>query len=248
MSDNHDTDRTRCAEDLAERLLEARKLRESARGDKRLAARRLILREWQAARLARTHAQLLASPRYCRAAEFFLSDLYGATDFSGRDADLAKILPLMTSMLPLSGLRTVLLAAEVDALSERLDAAMVAALGAKLEKGIGDADYAAAYRKVGCRAERERQLDLIEATGEALDALSRKPFLRATLRMMHGPAHLAGLGSLHDFLARGFEAFHAMGRADEFLDSIIGRERVILKALFAAEEIPFAVCPPNRSP
>lgn len=240
MSDDFDTDRSRCAEELAERLLEARKLRESARSNKQLAARRLILREWQAARLARTHAPLLASPRYCRAAEFFLSDLYGATDFSARDADLVKVLPLMTSMLPLSGLRTVLLAAEVDALSERLDAAMVAALGAKLEKGIGDADYAAAYRKVGARAERVRQLDLIEATGEALDALARKPLLRATLKMMHGPAHLAGLGSLHDFLSRGFEAFHAMGRADEFLESIVGRERTILEALFAGVDNPFA--------
>lgn len=240
MSDDLDTDRSRCAEELAERLLEARKLRESARSNKQLAARRLILREWQAARLARTHAQLLSSPRYCRAAEFFLSDLYGATDFSGRDADLVKVLPLMTSVLPLSGLRTVVLAAELDALSERLDAAMVAALGSKLEGPIGDVDYAAAYRKVACRAERERQLKLIEGIGEALDALSRKPLLRATLKMMHGPAHLAGLGSLHEFLARGFEAFHAMGRADEFLESIVGRERAILKALFAGADNPFA--------
>ncbi len=239
MNDISDSERARCAAELAERLLEARKLRESARAEPRLAARRLILREWQAARLARTHAELLASPRYGRAAEFFLSDLYGAADVSARDADLARVLPLMTGMLPVSALRTILLAVEVDALSERLDAAMVAALGGRLEKGIGDADYAAAYRKVGCRAERERQLDLIEATGQALDAVARKPLVRATLRMMHGPAHLAGLGSLHEFLERGFEAFHAMGRADEFLESVIGRERRILQALFAGQEVPF---------
>lgn len=241
MDETHDLDRAQCAAELGERLLEARKLRESAQADRRLAERRLILREWQAARLARTHANLLASPRYARAAEFFLSDLYGATDFSGRDADMVKVLPLMTSMLPLSGLKTVLLAVEVDALSERLDAEMVAVLGGKLEKGIGDADYAAAYRKVGYRGERERQLDLIEATGEALDALARKPFVRAALKMMHGPAHMAGLGALHEFLARGFEAFHAMGRADEFLESVIGRERTILRALFAGEAEPFVV-------
>ena len=241
MEESQDYDRAQCAAELGERLLEVRKLRESARADERLAGRRLILREWQAARLARTHAHLLASPRYSRAAEFFLSDLYGATDFSARDAEMTKVLPLMTSILPLSGLKTVLLAVEVDALSERLDAAMVAALGNRLEKGIGDAEYAAAYCKVGCRAERERQLDLIEATGEALDSLARKPFVRATLKMMHGPAHMAGLGALHEFLERGFEAFHAMGRADEFLESVVGRERDILRALFAGPEQPFAV-------
>lgn len=241
MEDSRDFDRAQCAAELGERLLEARKLRESAKADKRLAGRRLILREWQAARLARTHASLLASSRYARAAEFFLSDLYGATDFSARDADMVKVMPLMTSMLPLSGLKTVLLAVEVDAISERLDAAMVAALGARLEKGIGDADYAEAYREVGCRPERQRQLDLIEATGEALDALARKPLVRATLKMMHGPAHMAGLGALHSFLERGFEAFHAMGRADEFLDSVVGREREIMRALFAGAEKPFLV-------
>ena len=241
MNDSHEYDRASCAAELCECLFEARKLRESAKGDARLASRRLILREWQAARLARTHAQLLSTPRYAQAAQFFLSDLYGAVDFSARDADMVKVLPIMTGMLPLSGMKTVLLAVEVDALSERLDAAMVAALGARLEKGIGDEDYAVAYRKVGCRDERERQIDLIEATGEALDALARKSFVRGALKMMRGPAHLAGLGALHEFLERGFEAFHAMGSADEFLESVIGREKAILRALFVGQADPFAV-------
>lgn len=241
MNDCVDTTRLEVSAALARMLAESRCLRRSANADPVLAGRRLNLREWQAARLARTHADLLESKEFGRGAEFFLSDLYGPQDFSDRDADVERILPLMTSMLPLSGLKTVLLAVEVDALSERLDAAMVAALGAKLERGIGPADYAAAYRRVGRREERERQLELIGATGEALEALSKKAFVRGALKMMHGPAHLAGLGALHDFLERGFEAFRSMRRADEFLATVIGRERRILAALYAGSESPFAV-------
>ena len=82
----------------------------------------------------------------------------------------------MTSMLPLSGLRRCL-AVEVDALSERSTPPW-SRPWEPLERGIGPADYAAAYRRVGRREERERQLELIGATGEALEAPSKKAFVR----------------------------------------------------------------------
>jgi len=241
MDEALDNERAQCAARLADRLAEVRSLRDAAAGDARHAVRRRALREWQAERLMQTYADLLANPRYERAAKFFLTDLYGATDFSARDADLARILPLMARVLPLGGLKAVALAVEVDALSERLDAAMVDALGAALERGIGESEYASAYRRVARRDERQRQLDLIRSTGETLDALSRKSLVRVSIRMMHGPAHLAGVGALHDFLERGFEAFHAMGPANEFLDTVLGREQAILRALFAGSAAPFQV-------
>ena len=46
--------------------------------------RRAELRVWQAARLERTHSDLLASPRYRAATRFFLDELYGSKDFSQR--------------------------------------------------------------------------------------------------------------------------------------------------------------------
>jgi hypothetical protein len=42
--------------------------------------------------------------------------------------------------------------------------------------------------------------------------------LSGMLKLMRGPAHLAGLGELHEFLERGFNAFRGMGSASEFLD------------------------------
>jgi hypothetical protein len=56
--------------------------------------------------------------------------------------------------------------------------------------------------------------------------------------MMHGPAHLAGLGELHAFLERGFEAFKSMRDASEFLETIVTRERAIAVALFAGRDLP----------
>ncbi|TLD43982.1 MAG: hypothetical protein FAZ92_03755 [Accumulibacter sp.] len=229
-----------CAAALRQHLQTAKRLRLQANSEPATAAKRLRLREWQAGRLARTHADLLASPRFGVAAQFFLSDLYGPKDFSSRDEEVERILPLLIRMLPVSALRTVALAVEVDALSEELDSAMVAELErAGMLERIDEDAYAAAYRAVGCRAERERQVTLIRQTGEALDRVARKPLLSTMLRLMRGPAQLAGLGELHDFLDRGFNAFRCMGPADEFLDSIDGKERALLARLFAAAADPF---------
>jgi hypothetical protein len=53
---------------------------------------------------------------------------------------------------------------------------------------------------------------------------------------MRRPARLAGLGELHDFLQRGYDAFRTMGGASEFLNLIVGRERKLLEALFAGDD------------
>ncbi len=231
--EHHDVDRTACVADLKCFLAEARDLRLAAAADPVRGQRRDRLRAWQAARLAKTHADLLASPQFSIAATFFLSDLYGPKDFSERDTEMEKVLPIMTTMLPVSGLRTLLLAVEVDALSERFDAEMVAVLGKRLDQdGLALDDYAAAYRQVGDRDGRELQIRLIGETGEALDALAHKAFAGAALKLMHGPAQLAGLGELHAFLERGFNAFRSLRRADEFLETIVQRERELMVSLF----------------
>ncbi len=236
MSSNvhSDLDRATCSAALAAFIAEARDLRLAAAADPVIERRRASLRAWQAARLARTHADLLASERFGEAAAFFLSDLYGPKDFGERDAELERILPLMTTLLPVSGLAALLLAIEVDALSERFDAAMVGVLGAQLDTPeMSDEAYASAYREVGDRPGRETQIRLIGETGEALDAFAQKPFVRMALKMMQGPAKMAGLGELQAFLERGFDAFRTMRDASEFLDFIVSREREFSAKLFS---------------
>lgn len=227
------------AQRLREGVARVRALRDAARADPVLAQDRLLVRAWQADRLARTYPDLLSSPRYGPAAAFFLSDLYGPKDFSARDEEVARIIPTMTRMLPASALETIALAVELDALAEGFDQQVAVGLR-RLQPGaraleISEAAYAKAYRAAGSAAERERQIWLTGRIGTALDRLARRPLIAGALRLMEGPAHAAGLGALHDFLARGFAAFRDMRGADEFLAVIGARESRINARLFAAD-------------
>lgn len=200
-------------------------------------ARLAELKAWQAARLAQTYADLAASPRYSMATAFFLDDLYGAKDFSGRDEAMLRIYPVMVRTLPKGAVEAASLAVEVDALSEELDRRMATVL----EDGpVTEASYGGAYRKSGTRTERARQIELIGEVGRRLDRLVVKPLVFSTLKLMRGPARVAGLEDLQTFLERGFAAFRHMGGANEFLETIASRETRILSRLFSGQPDPFS--------
>ena len=208
-------------------------LREQIRTHPQDRADRDRLRQWQADRLGRTHHDLLQSERYGPAAEFFLTDLYGPGDCARRDTDVMRVLPTAERFLPESGLKVLAQAIELDAISEELDYLMVVALR-RIDgiDPISGAHYAIAYRAVGERELREHQITLVNELGATLDRLARKPLLGTTLKLIAGPAHLAGFGELFDFVDRGYRVCHHMGRADEFLATIANRETAIMTALF----------------
>jgi hypothetical protein len=201
--------------------------------------RREALRAWQAQRLAFTHADLLADRRYARAAAFFLDELYGAKDFSQRDRELDRVIPTLARFLPEAALQTIADAVELDALSERLDLATARALVADPRargRPIDDPAYARAYRRAGSRVDRERQIELIDHIGGALDRLVKHPLLGGLLRAMEGPARLAGLTAMHEFLQSGFAAFRHMGGASIFLQRVRERETALMRRLFAGDD------------
>ena len=208
-------------------------LREQMRSHPQDMQDRDCLRQWQADRLERTHRDLLESDRYGPAARFFLTDLYGPGDSARRDADVMRVMPTAERLLPESGHKVLAQAIELDALSEELDYLMVVAL-----RRIGGLNpitaehYTIAYRAVGEQARREHQIALVSQLGMTLDRLARKPLLGATLKLVSGPAHLAGLGELFSFVERGYQVCHQMGRANEFLETIASRETAIMTALF----------------
>jgi hypothetical protein len=205
------------------------------------------LRRWQTARLRAGFADFLADPVRRPAAEFFLSDLYSDKDFSARDRDAARILPMMSRLLPDSLLRAATDAIELAVLSHALDLRMAAALARRRNPAapITDEDYGRAYREVGLPRLRERQIGLIVRVGEALDAAVHKHGVHKLLRASRLPAQLAGLHELQAFLERGFEAFGALGGAGPFLRDLESREREISRRLFARHPRPFAQ--PNSS-
>ncbi len=215
---------------------EVARLRREIAADVRTRTTVDVVKRWQAQRLARTHRRLLEDPRYSAAARFFLDDLYGAKDFSRRDAELGRLVPMMVRLLPEAALETIADAIEMDALSERLDLALARELAEDDVSRVDAARYARAYRRAGSRAERERQLALIASVGESLDRLVRRPTVGRLLKSMARPAQLAGLAEMQDFLVRGFEAFRAIGGAYGFLQTIEARERAILEALYAGAD------------
>lgn len=205
--------------------------RKAARSDLATEAARSVLRNFQAARMARTHADLLASPESHDAAQFFLTDLYGSGDLTQRDANLARIIPMMERALPVAALRTITDAVALDALSEKLDLAMAAHLG----ENFAEADYIAGYRNWTDRADRERQLGYVQSVGAALCDLVHKPMIGSTLALMRGPARLANLSDLQNFLERGFKAFHKMKNPEAFVMMVVRRERAIMAHLYAGD-------------
>jgi hypothetical protein len=194
-----------------------------------LASEVAALKTYQQRRFARTHAGLLAHPRYGRAANFFLNELYGPQDFTQRDAQFSRIVPALVRLFPADTVATVESLAAVHALSERLDTAMAIHLdGAAPTRS----SYVRAWQATGEPQARARQIALVMSVGEALDRHTRSFVLRASLKAMRGPARAAGMGALQTFLEAGFEAFGAMGGAREFLATIHARETALIQRLF----------------
>jgi len=227
-------DKAALAAELRADLARAMAMRAAARASAADHADRVQLRAFQAARLARTYADLLASPRYGPAAEFFLAELYGTRDRTERDQTISKVVPVLTKMLPAGALRALAVAVRLDALSEELDMAIVRALREDGGlAGLDEARYARAWRRCANRPQREQQIALIMEAGKALDRLTKISAVGVALRLMRGPAHAAGFGSVQVFLEAGFKAFAHMGDATGFLDTIRTREAAAAERLFA---------------
>ncbi|MDP1611448.1 MAG: hypothetical protein Q8M11_10350 [Sulfuritalea sp.] len=234
-----DLDKDAIGHELAACIAEARELR-AARAKDRRPEDYPRLKGFQATRLAHSYADLLASERYRPAAEFFLSDLYGPKDFRSRDEELARVVPIMVHILPTRALATLLEAVKMDTLSESLDTDMVLALRRGGHAAAIDwPAYVAAYRRCGRRKDRELQITLVDQIGKTLDHLTRMPLVRVSLKLMSGPAHLAGLGALDDFLQGGYDAFSDMKGADEFLEIVTARETALMREMFANPDARF---------
>ncbi len=236
---------------LDELLVRNRSLRAQFSDDPGLQEELQALQRWQAGRLERTYADLQERERYRPGVEFFLEELYTDKDYLPRDTQLERASPILKRMLPAQAQESMRMAVQLEVLSQELDGEMTRALGAG--KAIDEESYAEAYRTVGRREDRERQIGFILEAGRDLERLVKLPMIYTLIRMSHGPAHLAGFGALHDFLEDGFRAFRAMGGAEEFLQTIEDRETRLMERIFAEHPQPFRLtdddeAPPAESP
>ena len=217
------------AEAILEHLRSVAAERALLAADAALAARMQAVKAYQHQRFEQSYADLLADPGTRQAALFFLSDLYGVQDFSARDAQFARIVPALDRLFPAAIVRTVRDLADLHALSESLDRQMAQTLASP---DVNAERYGAAWCRVGQPALRERQVQLMSDVGSALVGYTRSRVLRHSLRLMAGPARLAGLEALHGFLERGFDTFRGLRVPQAFLAVIVTRERALAKVLF----------------
>ena len=228
------------------RLLQSHRVLNDPSRDPRNRSRWLPeLRSWQAARLEASFGHFLDDPRRRPAARFFLTDVYADKDFSRRDADIARVLPMMQKLLPARLLEAVADAIELGVLTHALDLRMAAWLDRNAAGGstLDVALYAEAYRGTGLPRVRGRQIDLIVRAGLGLAQALKMPGVTTLLRLSRGPARAAGLDELQNFLERGATAFAELGDVRGFIADIERGEREVSRRLFAAVADPFGPDP-----
>lgn len=220
-------------------MLEVERLRLMVAADAGLGLAIAAVKRYQSQRFQNSYRDLIAGGPYQAAAQFFLNELYGLVDYSGRDAQFARIAGTIERLLPRQAVSTAVALARLHLLTEQLDWAMASAWQPAPSSETVAATYVQTWNRVGQREKRERQLQLVLGLGRDLTRLTQTPGLRLMLKLMRGPAHAAGLHELQTFLEAGFDTFAPLARqkdgTEAFLSLIETRESELMHALFDPE-------------
>lgn len=189
------------------------------------------LRKWQCSRLLFSYNELYQQKKYRSAMDFFTEELYGPNDFTKRDEDIQKVLPLMEKVLSKDTLATFELALKLNTLSYQLDFDLVKEMDGITD--ISSEHYAEAYRRCNNLEQRQLQLALIETLANNLAGIAHRTTIMLVLKLSRKPAKLAGLGELQEILERGANAFRKIKKIDDFIKPILQGETVIMQSLFS---------------
>lgn len=188
--------------------------------------------KWQVAYLLPFFSEFEARPDTAAAVEFIVSDLMGS-GIAARDADLARVIPIMVRLLPDRALEALASAMELNARTLAINLANCRKLSARtdISEGISERDFCAAFRNTTALDECLDLIDLTIVLGHTLKRLVHNRLLRMTLHTMHYPAHAAGFGAMQDFLEKGYTTFHAIDDVDYFLGQFAERITTVFTRL-----------------
>ena len=189
--------------------------------------------DWQLDYMLPFYEDLGATEDRAEAVNFFVSDLTGI-DISERDLEFAKVVPLMTRMLPDKALDAVATAMRLNARVLGINLSICRELYKEIsiDTEITEASYCSACRRA---SQLEECLELVHLTAEIgrdLDQLIRIPMIGLTLRAMRLPARLAGFGALQKFLETGYKTFNALEDVHQFLDDMTVRMTEVFTQIF----------------
>ncbi len=209
------------AKELREYTERSNAIHQEYLSDKALLARYKRFVSWQTDYMLPNYEDLRASEHYSSAVGFVVSDLTGI-GVSQRDHDIARVVPMMSRMLPEKVLGTLAAAMRLNARVLGINLSICRALYAErtVDAVISEADYCIACRQASSLDEYLELVRLIEEVGRNLDRVIRIPMIGVTLKTMRAPARLAGFGALQIFLEKGYTAFVALDDVDQFLKHI----------------------------
>lgn len=188
---------------------------------------------WQTDYMLPYYEDLRATEYYAAAVDFVVSDLTGIS-VSRRDHDIARVVPVMSKMLPDKVLRVMASAMHLNARVLEINLQICRALfeGMSVDAEISEADYRSACRRASSLDECLHLVQLIEDIGHSLDRVIRIPMIGLTLKAMRGPARLAGFAALQDFLEKGYRTFDALEDVDQFLTDMTRRMNEVFTKIF----------------
>lgn len=200
----------------------------------------LALADWQCQRLKQSHIDLYQAAEYQRGLNFLFSDLYAPQDFSERDRDLERIAPKLVKLLPDKIIHTLAQLIELNLQTQTLDMLLAHQLFNRQNcESINESLYCEAYRACNNKEQRREQLRRVHEVGKLLNKYARSRMLNFSLSITEKPAQMAGLEALHQFIQRGFDAFHDMRDIPFLMDTLLQRESAILDNIYNEHPSPF---------
>ena len=183
-------------------------------------------------------------PGYGDAIDYIVADMVGP-EIASRDAELARVVPMMSRVLPGGALSALALALELNARVLTINLAIEDVLRPSLVRSadISERDYCLASRSVADFTECESLIAMTRRAGESLQHIVRIPMIGTTLKMMRGPARLAGVGGLQVFLERGHRIFTAIEDVPALLDTVEARMTRVFRRVFEAPEAQLGQAP-----
>ena len=191
---------------------------------------------WQTDYMLPFYEDLRATEHYTAAVDFVVSDLTGL-GVCRRDQDIARVVPVMSKMLPHKAVRAMASAMQLNASVLEINLQICRALfeGKSVGAEISETEYRSACKRASSLDECLHLVQLIEDVGHSLDRLIRIPMIGLTLKAMRSPARLAGFAALQDFLQKGYRTFDALEDVDQFLKDITLRMTEVFTEIFTAD-------------
>ncbi len=190
------------------------------------------LRHWQSDRVAAFHAERVAAYDGRALLEFLTRRFYRDADWSeliGRPERVARAVDRIVDRD-----RPLVIAIELQAAAESLDAAMTDALLAE-DAAVNAHSYVRALRRVGRREARLQQILWLEELVELVADYADNRAGWWAFKLARAPARTFGLGRTYDLLADGFTAMRATRDLKAGTREVIAAQRARLERLIGAE-------------